>query len=77
MSSLLKVSLGRFFVKMSAGLRLVGVYCGAIVPASTCSSIHLYFRSMCFVRVPFCDMFCSVSAIAARLSSMIVVLFWA
>ena len=40
-------------VEMSAGLRLVGVYCGTRVPASTYSSVQLYSRSPCFVRVPF------------------------
>ena len=66
--SLSKVSRGKNLVKMSAGLRFLGVYCGTRVPASTCSSIHLYdLRSMCLVRVPLCDMFCSVSAMAARL----------
>jgi len=67
---------GKFLVKMSAGLRLVEVYCGTSVPASTCSSIYLYLRSMCLVRVLLCDMCCSVSAMAARLPSIIVFLLW-
>jgi len=74
--SLLKVSRGKFVVKMSAGLKLVQVYCGTRVSASTFSSIHLYLRSMFLVSVPLCDMFCSVSTMAARLSSMIVFLLW-